>query len=119
MQTRSLFLSLILSAGCLAVSNAAPIAVLSVQKDSDGVTLKMQPGTLKLRVFSPCVVEVLYAPGGALPANASLSVINPPVRTKWRLAETPEEISLRTEEIMVRVMAGPDGRIAGSRSRKR
>jgi alpha-D-xyloside xylohydrolase len=103
MQIRPLFLSLIVSAGCLAISKAAPLAVSSVQKDADGVTLKLQPGTLKLRVFSPRVVEVVYAPGDALPTNESLSVINPPVQTKWKLAETKDEISLRTDEIEARV----------------
>ena len=60
MKIPSLLLLLILSAGLITSSIAARIAVSSVQKDSDGVTFKMQPGTLKLRVFSPRVVEVVY-----------------------------------------------------------
>jgi alpha-D-xyloside xylohydrolase len=103
MKTPSLLVSLILSANLLTASTAAPIAVSSVQKDSDGVTFKMQPGTLKLRVFSPRVVEVVYAPGDWLPQTKSLSVINQPTHTSWKLAETKEEISLSTDEITVRV----------------
>jgi len=103
MKTSTFILSLFVSSSLLSLAAAAPIAVSSVQKDADGVTLKLQPGTLKLRVFSPRVVEVIYAPGDVLPTNKSLSVINPPVRTKWKLAETPAEISLRTDEIEARV----------------
>jgi alpha-D-xyloside xylohydrolase len=103
MKAPSLLVSLILSANLLTASTAAPIAVSSVQKDSDGVTFKMQPGTLKLRVFSPRVVEVIYAPGDSLPQTKSLSVIGRPTRTSWKLAETKEEISLSTDELAVRV----------------
>ena len=84
MKIPSLLLSLILSAGSITASIAAPIAVSSVQKDSDGVTFKMQPGTLKLRVFSPRVVEVIYALGDSLPQTKSLSVIGQPKLTNWK-----------------------------------
>jgi alpha-D-xyloside xylohydrolase len=86
------------------MASAAPMPVASVQKDADGITLKLTPGRLKLRVFSPRVVEVVYAPGDSLPPAHSLAVIGQPaVRTSWKLAETKTEVSLRTKELTVRV----------------
>jgi alpha-D-xyloside xylohydrolase len=82
---------------------SAGAAVSAVQKDSDGVTLKLDPGTLKLRVFSPRVVEVVYVPGDVLPTSKSLSVIAPPSDTNWKLSETVEDIALGTDELTVRV----------------
>ncbi|HVM62488.1 MAG TPA: TIM-barrel domain-containing protein [Verrucomicrobiae bacterium] len=96
---------LALGVNCLIASSAhpEPELVSAVRKDAAGVTLKLASGTLKLRVFSPRVVEVIYAPGDSLPQTKSLSVISQPVRTRWELAETAEEISLRTGELTVRV----------------
>jgi alpha-D-xyloside xylohydrolase len=87
----------------LSISPAAPIAVLSVQKDADGITLKMKPGTLRLRVFSPRVVEVVYSRDDSLPQSKSLAVIRQPARSRWKLAEKADEVSLGTEELTVRV----------------
>jgi alpha-D-xyloside xylohydrolase len=103
MKTRSLFLSLVLSAGCLAVSKSAPIPVSSVQKDSAGVTLRMKPGVLRLEVFSPRIIRVTYGLENSLPPDNSLAVIRKPGRANWKLAESAGEISLRTDEIEARV----------------
>jgi alpha-D-xyloside xylohydrolase len=103
MKIYSCLLLLVCSVGLTAISTAAPKPVASVQKDSDGVTLKLKPGILKLRVFSPRVVEVVYVPGDLLPKTKSLSVIGKPMATAWKLNETTNEISLRTGELTVRV----------------
>ena len=60
--------ALLVSSAIPTTASSAPIAVASVHKDADGVTLRMKPGTLKLRVFSPRVVEVVYSPSNSLPA---------------------------------------------------
>jgi alpha-D-xyloside xylohydrolase len=103
MQTRSLLLSLFMSVGCLVVSTAAPVAVSSVHKNSDGVTLQMQPGVLRLEVFSPRVIRVTYGLENSLPPAESLAVIGKPEHTHWKLAESADEISLRTDEMEARV----------------
>ena len=104
MKKTSSLLSLILTSCLVAVSaHSEPLPVSATHQDADGVTLKLAAGTLKLRVFSPRVVEVVYAPGGSLPPNKSFAVISPPTRTKWKLVEAKEEISLRTDALEVRV----------------
>ncbi|HZI33631.1 MAG TPA: TIM-barrel domain-containing protein, partial [Candidatus Binatia bacterium] len=65
--------------------------------------MKLSGGTLRLRVFSPRVVEVIYAPENSPLTNKSLAVISQPIPTKWKLSETTNEISLRTEALVVHV----------------
>jgi alpha-D-xyloside xylohydrolase len=103
MNIHPLILALAFGSGLLTTAKSAPVAVASVHQDADGITLQMQPGTLKLRVFSPRVVEVVYAPGNSLPQTKSLSVISQPAHTKWKLAESKDEISLATDELIVHV----------------
>jgi alpha-D-xyloside xylohydrolase len=82
---------------------AAPPAVTSVRKTPDGVLLQTSSGVLRLQVWSDRVVRVTYGPGESLPPLKSLSVISHPVRTRWKLAETADEISLRTDKLTVHV----------------
>lgn len=93
------------SALCLCLTFTVSMAAdtTSVQKNADGITLKLPAGWLKLRVFSPHVVEVVCAPGDTFPTNRSLAVIHPPAKTKWKLTETADEIQLRTAELVVHV----------------
>lgn len=45
-----------------AAGNGVRIPVVSVRKDADGISLKMNPGVLKLQVFSSDIIRVRYAP---------------------------------------------------------
>jgi alpha-D-xyloside xylohydrolase len=103
MQTRSLLLSLFLALGCLSNSTAATVAVLAVHKNSTGVTLRLNPGTLRLEVYSPRIIRVTYGLENSLPPDKSLAVIAHPERTHWKLVESAGEISLRTDDIEARV----------------
>lgn len=99
------FLMIFLATSCIAAAadNFSKIPVTSVLKDSDGLTLRMSPGVLKLQVFSPSVVRVVYATGDSLPSSPSFAVIGKPAPVSWKLAETASGVSLRTSEIEVRV----------------
>jgi alpha-D-xyloside xylohydrolase len=101
MTTSRLAVPLLLTASWLAASilHAEPIPVSSAHKDADGVTLKMQPGTMKLQVFSPRVIRVRYGTGDSLPETKSFAVIGQPVRTRWKLSETKTDIRLSTDEV--------------------
>lgn len=90
----------------LETAPAAPIAVMAIHKDFDGLTLKMQPGLLRLRVFSPRVVEVTYAPGQALPDRPSLCVSQKPEHIPWNFTVSDDEILLTTAELAVHVDRG-------------
>jgi alpha-D-xyloside xylohydrolase len=63
----------------------------------------MKPGTMKLEVFSPRVIHVKYGISDTQPPARSFSVISKPVRTHWDIAETNDEVILRTDELEVRV----------------
>ncbi|MGA8493188.1 MAG: PA14 domain-containing protein, partial [Terriglobales bacterium] len=82
---------------------AAPIAVAGVKTDANGVTLQMNPGVMRLVVYSPRIIRVTYAAQDPLPTSASLAVISEPERAKWKLSDTTGEIILRTDEIQARV----------------
>ncbi|HEU6446997.1 MAG TPA: glycoside hydrolase family 31 protein [Verrucomicrobiae bacterium] len=84
-------------------ASAAPNAVQHFQKNSDGVTVKMNQGVLRLEIYSPRIVRVTYANGKKLPETKSFAVIGKPERTKWNLIESTNEIILRTDEIEARV----------------
>ena len=82
----------------------APIPVLSWQSDSDGATLQMNPGTLKLQVFAPNIVRVAYSLSNSVPPwSNSFSVITPPATGSWPLTSTSTNVILNTGRLQVRV----------------
>jgi alpha-D-xyloside xylohydrolase len=105
MKTSGFCFTTILSVSWLlaATARAAPIPVVAVHKDADGLTLKMKPGTLKLEVFSPRIIRVVYGPGETLPPASSLAVIAKPGSVDWKASETDQEVRLRTDELEARV----------------
>jgi alpha-D-xyloside xylohydrolase len=76
--------------------------VLSVQADADGATLQMDPGLLKLQVFTPRVIRVAYTIGGEIPTG-SLAVTASPANSGWTLDQDATEVRLTTTEVQVRV----------------
>ena len=95
--------ALVLSGLAAWTAQAAPIPVASVHQNADGVTLKMTPGLLKLQVFSPDIIRVVYAPGDSLPKSRNCSVIAKPARARWKLDERADEVRLDTDKLEVRV----------------
>ena len=100
---RPLFIALTFFHLFLAISRAEPDAIISIHKESDGISLQKQAGSLELRVFSPRIVEVVDTPGGTLPRTKSLSVIGETKRTKWKLDQSKGEIVLRTDELAIHI----------------
>src|ERR1044072_3299529 len=86
-----------------AADNGLRIPVISVRKDADGITLKMNPGVLKLQVFSSNMIRVWYAPGDTMLASKSLAVIGKPTQAAWHIVETSTEVRLTTAELEARV----------------
>ncbi len=97
--------TLFVCAACFSAAQlfAAPDAVTSVKKDTDGVTLRMNPGALRLEVYSPRIIRVTYTASNSLPDLASLAVVAKPERAKWKLSDSKGEVILRTDEIQARV----------------
>src|SRR5260221_2880512 len=96
-------LSMFLSALSPIPTHATAIPVKSVQKETDGVLLKMNPGVLRLQVFSPSIVRVVYGLGPSLLKSKSLAVIGKPGRVRWKLVESTDEVRLLTDELQVHV----------------
>lgn len=82
---------------------AAPISVAAVQKNAAGITLQMNPGVLRLEVYSSRIIRVTYSAQERLPAANSLAVIAKPAHIKLRLSDTNGEIILRTDDIQAHV----------------
>jgi alpha-D-xyloside xylohydrolase len=82
---------------------AEAVPVTKVQKRSDGVALTMQSGTMRLQVWSDRVIRMTYAPTAELPVNKSLSVVGKPGKSKWKLREKPEAVTLETPALRARV----------------
>jgi alpha-D-xyloside xylohydrolase len=83
--------------------SAAPIPVVSVTKDQDGITLHMNPGVMKLQVWSDRIIHVQYTDKDALPENTSLAVIGTPENVKWDYSESANAETLKTSLMSVRV----------------
>lgn len=78
------------------------IPVLSWQTNADGLTLQMNPGTLKLQVFSPRTIRVAYSLSNSVPTN-SLAVIAASTNAGWTSGVSGTDISISTAALQVRV----------------
>jgi alpha-D-xyloside xylohydrolase len=83
---------------------AAPIPVRSTQRDADGVTLKMSPGTMKLQVCLDGLVRVRYSPTATIPAGQDFVVTNQFHKSvKFKVADAGGAVSLTTRKLKVTV----------------
>ena len=46
-----------------------------INNDSDGITLQMNPGVMRLKVYSPRIIRVTYTAQDQPPTSGSLAVI--------------------------------------------
>ena len=79
-----------------------PIPVMSWQTKTDGVTFQMNPGTLRLQVFSAGVIRVAYSVTNSIPTN-SLAVIASSTNSGWNLTPTANAVWLTTAQLQVSV----------------
>ena len=82
---------------------AAPIQVRSVQRDADGVTLKMTPGLLKLQVCSDRIIHVVYSPTDTIPPRTSFVVIHRWTPAPFRLKSDAGAVTVITDRVQVKV----------------
>jgi alpha-D-xyloside xylohydrolase len=87
----------------VAANISASAAIQKIQKQTDGVLLATPSGVLRLQAWSDRIIRVTFAPGNKLPEKKSFSVIAKPVKTKWKLSETPDEVILETSSVRARV----------------
>ncbi|HUI43330.1 MAG TPA: glycoside hydrolase family 31 protein [Terriglobia bacterium] len=88
--------------------------VTAVEKQSDGVVLTQQVGTLRLLVCSDSIIRVLYSPGATVPDHLELVVTKTGwAPTPWTLTSSPEDVTLETAQLKVSV-GRKDGAISFS-----
>ena len=88
--------------GTAMVLGAAPIPVQSFHTESDGVSLRMSPGKMKLTVCDDGVVRVMYSPGATLPAGQDFVVTNHYSRNpSFQVAEAEGKINITTRKLKV------------------
>lgn len=82
-----------------------PIAILSAHKIDGGALFVMRPGVMKVSFCNDSIVHVSYAPGAEPPTDKSLAVIGCQGQSNLaiQLLETPKDISLVTDKLVVRV----------------
>ncbi len=81
---------------------ATLIPVQSFHQDSDGVTLSMSPGKMKLTVCSDSIVRVMYSPTATLPTGQDFAVTNHSWQTtSFKVADTNDELTVATRKLKV------------------
>src|SRR4051812_49237028 len=76
---RAWLISLLALAVAAAAVSASPMQIRSVEKDAKGVSVKFDPGVLRLEVCSDRILRVSYSPTENIPARQDFSVVN-----KWQ-----------------------------------
>jgi len=105
-------LAIIVVLASLASAQWAPMnPVVDVQKQADGVVLKMKSGTLKVQVCSDSIVRVVYSATSSFPTRFDPVVIKTSwPTTNWTLQSNDNEITLQTARLKV-VITRQDGAI--------
>ncbi|HUM04104.1 MAG TPA: TIM-barrel domain-containing protein [Terriglobales bacterium] len=96
----------------LAHAQWAPMnPVVNVQKQADGVLLKMKSGTLKVQVCSDSIVHVLYSATSSFPTRFDPVVIKTSwPAADWKMDSNDDEITLSTSRLKL-VITRKDGAI--------
>ena len=76
---KTFYTSVCLALLAASLAGAAPMPVKSWEKKTDGVVLRLQPGTMKLQVCDNRIVRVLCSRIGLIPDQKSFVITN-----KWR-----------------------------------
>jgi alpha-D-xyloside xylohydrolase len=88
----------------MSLQAASAIPVEKVEKQADGVLLKMRPGVLKIEVCTDSIIRVIYAPTDVLPKTLQTFTVNhswTPV--PFDLKEEGDSIAISTAKVTVEV----------------
>jgi hypothetical protein len=99
-------LRLALAALLTTALHAAPIPVKSFTKDSDGITLCMKPGVLKLRVCDERIIRVVYTPTESLPQTKSFVITHEWKPVPFEVTEDANSVALSTGKLRVAMNRG-------------
>ena len=82
---------------------ASPMAVKSFQKDSEGVTFALEPGTLRIQVCADKIFRVTCSPTDKIPALENFVVIRHWKPVPFTVQETADAVIVATKELRARV----------------
>ena len=89
--------------GSLSFANGAPRqAVQSWTKQADGVEVRLSTGVLRVKVYNPRVIRVIFSPTQELPPR-SLSVVGSPQPTPFTIDQRSNALVVSTGPVQVRV----------------
>ena len=78
--------------------------VTGVEKQSDGVLLKMHAGVLRLQVCSDSIIHVTYAPGSSIPDVRQFIVTKTTwPAAQWNLDQSDDAITLSTARMKITI----------------
>jgi len=77
-------------------------SVQSFKKETDGITLRLDRGAMKIKICTENIVEVKYTILDSIPSKKSLVINNEwKVTPEFKVSETNEEITLSTTKLKV------------------
>ncbi len=102
---RTLVLLLLLgSAAALDAQWIAPNPVTGIERQTDGVVLRLQTGRLRLEVCSDSILHVIYTPVESFPNRPQYVVTKTAwPAAKWTLAEDAKTVTVSTDRMKVAV----------------
>ncbi len=100
---KTFYTSVCLALLTASLAGAAPMPVKSWEKNTDGVVLRLQPGTMKLQVCDNRIVRVLYSPSDSIPDQKSFVITKKWPHVRFSVNENSDEVTLSTTELLVSV----------------
>ena len=94
---------LILIASGSAAANQSQSPIVSWRKQEDGVDFQLRSGVLKVQIWTPRVIRILFVPYGTEAQPKSLSVIASPQPVPWRLVDGPKSVSISTGMVQAQI----------------
>jgi alpha-D-xyloside xylohydrolase len=89
----------------LAFSNGTSLlAANTVDKQPDGITLRLPDGLLRVQVMSDTVIRIAYAKDAAFFSHVSIDVIPHETTTAaWTTKTTPQYVTVNTSKLSIRI----------------
>ena len=82
----------------------APNPVTSFDKQPDGVVFHMKTGTIRLQVYTPAIVHMVYSPTSSFAATTNPAVIKTDwPATPWSMQSNDDKVALQTTNLKVEV----------------
>jgi len=104
-KSKVLGIILLLVLNIISNSIAANASVKSFTKDSDGITLTLDKGLMKVKICKDNIVEVKYTILPSFPEKTSLVIINEWKSTpEFTVSETTDEIIISTAKFKIKVI---------------